>query len=112
MRQTDLMPETPVVNCVLLWARPGMEAALSAYEDKVLGLVAEHGGRVLERGTVIPGSLCAGEPPTEVQLLEMPSEASLDSYMNDPRRLAMAADRDAAIARTDLFRIRRPGHSH
>jgi hypothetical protein len=36
----------------------------------------------------------------------MPSEASLDAYMNDPRRLAMAAERDAAVARTDLFRIR------
>jgi len=40
-----------------------------------------------------------------VQFLEMPSEASLDAYVNDPRRLAMAAERDAAIARTDLFRI-------
>jgi hypothetical protein len=29
----------------------------------------------------------------------------LDAYMNDPRRLAMAAGRDAAIARTDIFRI-------
>jgi hypothetical protein len=37
----------------------------------------------------------------------MPSEASLDAYVNDPRRLAMGADRDAAIARTDLFRIQR-----
>ncbi len=45
-----------MVNCVLLWARPGMEAALSSYEDKVLRLVAEHGGRVLERGTVLSGS--------------------------------------------------------
>jgi hypothetical protein len=47
MRHANGMPETPVVNCVLLWARPGMEAALSAYEDKVLRLIAEHGGRVL-----------------------------------------------------------------
>ena len=101
------MTETPVVNCVLLWARPGMEAALSAYEDKVLGLVAAHGGRVLERGTVLPGSRCDGDPPTEVQLLEMPSESSLDAYVNDPGRLAMAAERDAAIARTDLIRIQR-----
>jgi uncharacterized protein (DUF1330 family) len=99
------MPETPVVNCVLLWARPGMEAALGAYEDKVLRLVAEHGGRVLQRGTVLPGSQCDDEPPTEVQFLEMPSAASLDAYVHDPRRLAMAAERDAAIARTDLFRI-------
>ena len=105
MRHANGMPETPVVNCVLLWARPGMEAALSAYEDKVLRLIAEHGGRVLERGTVLPGSQHAGEPPAEVQFLEMPSEASLDAYVNDPRRLALAAERDAAIARTDLFRI-------
>jgi uncharacterized protein (DUF1330 family) len=108
MRQTDVMPETPVVNCVLLWARPGMEAALSAYEDKVLRLVAEHGGRVLERGSVLPGSQHEGEPPTEVQLLEMPSQASLDAYVNDPRRQALAPERDAAIARTDIFLIQRP----
>jgi uncharacterized protein (DUF1330 family) len=105
MRHANAMPETPVVNCVLLWARPGLETALSAYEDKVLRLVAEHGGRVLERGAVLPGSQHDGESPTEVQFLEMPSEASLDAFMNDPRRLAMAAERDAAIARTDLFRI-------
>lgn len=43
---------------------------------------------------------------TEVQFLEMPSKASLDAYMNDLRRLAMAAERNAAVARTDPFRIR------
>jgi putative acetyltransferase len=115
MRHTNAMSETPVVTCVLLWARPGMEAALSAYEDKVLGLIPEHGGRVLERGTVLPGSRHDGEPPTEVQFLMMPSEASLDAYMNDPRRLAMAAERDASVARTDLFRIQpvsRPEPEH
>lgn len=101
------MPETPVVNCVLLWAKPGMEAALSAYENKVLRLVSEHGGRVLERGTVLPGSQYDGERPTEVQFLEMPSEASLDAYVNDPRRQAMASERDAAVARTDVFRVQR-----
>ena len=107
MRHANGMPETPVVTCVLLWARPGMGAALSAYEDKVLRLIAEHGGQVLQRGSVLPGSQHEGEPPAEVQFLEMPAEASLDAYMNDPRRLAMAAERDAAIARTDLFRIQR-----
>ena len=107
MRHANGMPEIPVVYCVLLWARPGMEAALSAYEDKVLRLVGEHGGRVLERGTVLPGSQYGGEPPAEVQVLEMPSEASLDAYVNDPRRLALAGERDTAIARTDVFRIQR-----
>jgi len=105
MRHADGMPETPVVNCVLLWAKPGMAAALRAYEDKVLRLIAVHGGRVLQRGTVLPGAQYDGEPPTEVQFLEMPSAASLDAYVSDPRRLAMAGERDAAIARTDLFPI-------
>ena len=99
-----------MVNCVLLWARPGMAAALSAYEDKVLVLIAEHGGRVVERGIVLPDYQHEGEPPTEVQILEMPSEASLTAYVNDPRRLAMSAERDAAIARTDLFRIQPVSH--
>jgi len=53
-----------------------------------------------------PGAQYDGEPPTEAQWLEMPSEASLPAYVNDPRRLAMAGERDAAIARTDMFRIR------
>jgi hypothetical protein len=30
----------------------------------------------------------------------------LDAYMNNPRRLALAGDRDAAVARTDVHRIR------
>jgi uncharacterized protein (DUF1330 family) len=107
LRHTNRMPDTVVVNCVLLWAKPGMEAALSAYEDKVLRLVDDHGGRVLERGTVVPGAQYDGEPPAEVQFLEMPSEASLAAYVSDPRRLAMAGERDAAIARTDVFRIQR-----
>lgn len=103
-----VMPDdTPVVTCCLLWARPGMEAALGAYEDKVLRLVPEHGGQVLYRGTVLPGARYGdGEPPTEVQIQQMPSQTSLDAYVNDPRRLALAAERDAAIARTHLFPLR------
>ena len=100
------MPENPVSLCVLLWAKPGKEPALSAYEDQVLALLADHGGRVLQRGTVIADGAGDGTQPAEIQFLEFPGEAALGSYMNDSRRLAMAADRDAAIARTDLLRIR------
>ena len=35
----------PVTLCVLLWARPGAEAGLIAYEDQVLGIVSGYGGR-------------------------------------------------------------------
>jgi uncharacterized protein (DUF1330 family) len=97
------MPDsTTVTLCVLLWPHPGQETALTAYEDRVLELAAEHDGRVLQRGQVRGGDDGA---PTEVQFLEFGSESGLDAYMTDPRRAAMAAERDAAIARTDVHRI-------
>lgn len=80
--------------CVLLWSRPGQEDALTAYEDRVLALLPDHGARVIERGQV-----------AEVQRLEFPSAAALDAYMNDPRRTALAAERDAAIARTETHPV-------
>jgi uncharacterized protein (DUF1330 family) len=96
MREASRMPE---ILCVLLWAHPGQGEALGTYEDRVLELIPDHGGRVLQRGRVLP----SGDRPTEVQFLSFPSSTALDSYMNDPRRLALAAERDLAIARTEIY---------
>jgi uncharacterized protein (DUF1330 family) len=87
--------------CVLLWARPGATEALIAYEDKVLALLGEHGGRVLQRART------AGleDAPTEVQLIEFASRAGYDGFLADGRRTALAGERDAAIARTDIFPV-------
>jgi uncharacterized protein (DUF1330 family) len=87
--------------CVLLWARPGREADLVAYEDRVLRFVPDHGGRVLQRART------AGEvgEPLEVQLVEFPSEAALAGYMADERRGALSGDRDAAVERTEVLRV-------
>jgi uncharacterized protein (DUF1330 family) len=87
--------------CVLLWARPGQERALVEYEDKVLRLLPAHGGRVLQRARTNG----AGAGPLEIHLLELPSEAALEAYMNDPQRVALAPDRDGAIERTELHRV-------
>lgn len=91
----------PRTLCVLLWAQPAAQAALTAYEDGVLRLVPEHGGRVLQRAR---GRGADGQP-AEVQFLEFPSEAALDDYMGDPRRTALAADRDRAVARTEIIDV-------
>lgn len=91
----------PRTLCVLLWAHPGAEAALAAYEDKVLRFVPDHAGRVVQRAR---GSGGEGQP-AEIQLLEFPSDAALDSYLRDPRRTALAADRDQAVARTDIIDV-------
>jgi len=93
----------PLHFCCLLWARPGCEDDLTAYEDRVLELLAEHGALVLER---VRGGVDDGNP-TEVQVYELPSRAALDAYVNDPRRTAMADERDRVVARTEFFPVQR-----
>ena len=88
--------------CVLLWATADGHTDLVAYEDAVLALLPDHGAQVLQRVRT------QGEPtdqPYEVHLLEFPSEEALDEYLRDPRRLAIADQRDRAIARTEILRV-------
>jgi uncharacterized protein (DUF1330 family) len=85
----------------LLWPHPGTAAALIDYEDKVLSLVADHGGKVLQRAR----SDGADGHPLEIQLFEFPTTEAFDAYMADPRRTALASDRDHAIARTELINV-------
>jgi uncharacterized protein (DUF1330 family) len=87
--------------CVLLWAAPGAEAGLIAYEDRVLRMVPEHGGRVLQRAR---GSGRAGQP-LEIQFLEFPSAQALDAYMTDDRRRSLAGERDQVIAKTEVIDV-------
>ena len=90
--------------CVLLWAHEGRDAELSAYEDQVLGLLAEHDGHVIQRAKTVARNGNSDEP-AEVQLLRFASDAALDGYMRDARREALAGQRDAAIAMTEVMRI-------
>lgn len=93
--------EQNLTLCVLLWARPGAEAALVDYEDRVLKLVPEHGGRVLQRAR----SAATDEHPLEIQMLQFPSRAALDAYMGDGRRSALAGERDAAVEHTEIIPV-------
>jgi uncharacterized protein (DUF1330 family) len=87
--------------CVLLWARPGTEDGLIAYEDRVLDIATEYGGRVLQRAR---GS-GTGEQPLEIQLLEFPSASALDAFTADGRRQALAGERDRVISRTEIIDV-------
>jgi uncharacterized protein (DUF1330 family) len=88
--------------CVLLWAAPGAEDGLISYEDRVLRIVPEHGGRVLQRAR---GSGTAGQP-LEIQFLEFPSAQALDAYMADDRRQSLAGERDKVIAKTEVIDVK------
>jgi len=87
--------------CCLLWARPGCEDDLHAYEDQVLVLVGRHGGEVLQRGF---GGGTDGHPH-EVQLFRFADQRALDGYLADPRRAELSDERDRVVERTDLFPV-------
>lgn len=109
------MPSTEAFQlCVLLWARPGQDDALTAYEDAVLALLPDHGARLVSRVRRTAAPAVTLEPrgwtddvtdPLEVQVIELPSRAALDAYLADPRRTALNADRDAAVARTRILEV-------
>jgi uncharacterized protein (DUF1330 family) len=84
----------------ILWANPGEEALLVAYEDAVLQLIPKHGGRVIERVRAEQPS----DGPYEVQTIELPDDEALAAYMVDPARLALADQHARAIARTEVLR--------
>ncbi len=87
--------------CVLLWARPGATEGLISYEDTVLALLRDHGGRLLQRARTDG----ADGAPTEIQLIGFASRDGYEAYLADERRTALAAERDAAIARTELYPV-------
>jgi uncharacterized protein (DUF1330 family) len=94
----------PIRLCVMLWERPGRSHDLAAFEDEVLALLSEHGGRLVSRHVVLERD---DGDPLEVQVIEMPDEEALAEYMHDPMRVRLARthDRDAIIARTQLLRV-------
>ena len=87
--------------CVLLWARPGNEDGLIAYEDQVLGIAAGYGGRVVQRAR---GSGSGGQP-LEIQLLDFPSADAVGAFQADRRRQSLAGERDRVIARTEIIEV-------
>jgi uncharacterized protein (DUF1330 family) len=105
-----------VVLCVTLWPNPGEGAALAAYEDAVLALLPDHGGRVVARVRALDDAEAGGEAheagdadaaghPFETQIIEFSSDAGVESYLADPRRTAASDVRDRAIARTDIQNV-------
>jgi hypothetical protein len=75
----------------------GVEA-FRAYEDQVLPLLAEHGGRLERR--------LRDETGTLVHIVSYPSDAACQSYRSDPRRAAATHLLETSLARTELLSLR------
>ncbi len=85
--------------CILLWANEGRRDDLTAYEDQVLRIVHDHAGTVVSRVRLT----ATANGPDEVQVLQFPDDGALADYMADPRRSALAAERDRVVARTERY---------
>lgn len=84
----------------LTWV-PGKAADGSQYERTVMRFWAEHGGEII--AAFKPQAQADGLPPAdEVQVLRIPTQAQLDAYLSDPRRLALSPQRAASIAVTEI----------
>ena len=92
---------------VSLWPHAGQADALVAYEDTVLALLPRHGSTILSRVRRVGGPDPDDHEPFEVQLIELPDEAALTAYLEDPERTALAAEHRRVIARTELVRVER-----
>ena len=79
-RQNELMS---LRLCILLWECAGRAHDLAAFEDAVLALLPDYGGRLLTRDSVVDRQ---GGDPLEIQLIEMPDEEALAGYLRDPVR--------------------------
>ena len=91
-----------ITLCVLLWPRPGQEQALRAYEDQVLVLLERHGATLVSR---VVHDAYTDQLPYEIQVIDLPDQAALDAYLNDPDRTALADQRDRSVARTEILRV-------
>lgn len=90
-----------LVLTAMLWPHPGQEQLLIDYENTVLALIPQHGGRVISRVRRI--DLTDG--PFESHVIEFPDEDAVAAYMVDPVRVALADTHARAIARTDVSRV-------
>ena len=80
---------------------PGKAAEGSEYEHTVLRYFVEHGGEII--AAFKPLAQADGLPPAdEIQVLAIPTQAQLDAYLSDPRRLALSPKRAASIAVTEI----------
>lgn len=73
----------PVTLAFMGWARTGDRARVSSFEDRVLRLLAEHGGEVVFRGRQVGTDEGL---PAEVHVLRLPSRAAYEAYLVDERR--------------------------
>ncbi len=87
---------------VLLYAYPGQEAVLRAFEDRALAVLGEYGS--VQR-YVAPAVLGLGMAPDEVHVVEFGGELAYAAYRKHVRTLALGAERVGAVRDSFVLRL-------
>lgn len=89
-----------VVN---LWIHPGRLAEFEVYEHKAARIMQRHGGVIREVIRINNASPSSTGQPFEVHVLGFPSLEAFHSYRADSELAGIAAERSAAILRTEVL---------
>jgi hypothetical protein len=89
----------------LIFIKPGKEIEFHAFEDKVLPLLANHGGELHYRVRPDKESFIAGtgELPYEVHLVTFKNVEGFKSYGADPQRLAAIDLKNESVEKVVLI---------
>lgn len=82
---------------IMINAGAGGLDAVRQYESKVVPIIREHGGKMLSAFKPL------NNPPDEIHLIEFASEEALALYQKDSRVVELRAEREIAIAKTNLY---------
>ena len=89
----------PLVLLASLWLKDGDVAGFEAFERRAAAVMARHGGRI-ERAIRVDRATVPADAPFEIHVVSFPDRAAFDAYRADPATQALAAQREAVIART------------
>ena len=85
---------------VLLYAGEGGKAALKAYQEEVMPIFHEHGGRLVSASHA---SKPRDDDPDEVHIVHFGSLEDLEAFRADPRHAALKEKRLYAVRDTRLY---------
>ena len=86
-----------------LWIHPGRVAEFEAYERKAARIMQRYGGVVQKVVRVSNANPSSSGRPFEVHVLGFPSLEAFHSYRADSELAGLAAERNAAISRTEVL---------
>ena len=88
---------------VSLWIHPGRVAEFEVYEHKAARIMRRYGGVVQKVVRTSNANLSSDGQPFEVHVLGFPSLEAFHSYRADSELAGLAAERSAAISRTEVL---------